>query len=83
MLTPFIFLFHTPLGAVLLRKTLSAQGIDFKVIDAPRQLTADCGIAVSVILPDACDFMALLNHEVSAVYQYEAQIPRLRWQDET
>lgn len=77
----YLFLFHTALGAVKLKKALSAKQIDYRVIDAPRSLTAQCGLSVKFALPDADNFSALINDQVSAVYQYQGETLALRWRD--
>ncbi len=79
----YLFLFHTPLGAILLKKALARRQIIFHVFDAPRQLTAECGVAVSFTLPDDDEFQHYLNQEVSVVYRLGNDgAPELIWRDE-
>ncbi|QHM73697.1 putative Se/S carrier-like protein [Mixta intestinalis] len=79
----YLFLFHTPLGAVLLKKALAQRQIMFRVFDAPRQLTAECGVAVSFNLPHDDCFQPFLNQDVSAVYRLDNEsFPVLMWRDE-
>lgn len=77
-----LFLFHAPLGAIRLKKMLAERQISYRVIDAPRKLTAECGVAVEFALDDADAFRALLNPEVCAVYHVKDGAQELVWRDE-
>lgn len=76
------FLFYTPLGVILLKKQLMLKGIEFFVMDAPRQLSAECGMSVRFRLVNDEGYQQLINPQVSAVYQVEHQRYILLWQDE-
>ena len=82
-MTPgYLFLFHTSLGAIKLKKALAARDVAFRVIDAPRRLTAECGVAVAFTLDGDEAFRSFLNQDVSAVYRVGDGEPALLWQDE-
>lgn len=78
----YLFLFHTPLGVIQLKKVLTAKGIAYSVIDAPRSLTAECGMAVTFFLPEEEGFIPLINEQVSAIYLIDDDKPVLKWEDE-
>ncbi|GKX54855.1 hypothetical protein SOASR030_09670 [Leminorella grimontii] len=79
----YLFLFHTPLGIIQLKKALAAKGLTYSVIDAPRALTAECGMAVKLFLPDGESFLPLINEQVNAVYLINDDKPVLKWEDES
>ncbi|SQI41335.1 Protein of uncharacterised function (DUF3343) [Leminorella richardii] len=78
----YLFLFHTPLGVIRLKKALTERDIVYCVIDAPRALTADCGMAVTFSLAKGLEFSSLVNEQVSAVYQTEGDSVTLKWRDD-
>lgn len=83
MAVDYLFLFHTPLGVIRLKKALAARHIAYRVIDAPRQLTAECAMAIEFALTEESGFQPLLNAEVCAVYRLGAAAPVLLWRDES
>lgn len=42
----YLFLFHSTLGVVQLKKRLLAAGADFDVQDVPRELKGGCGLSI-------------------------------------
>ena len=47
----FLYLFHSTLGTVRLRKRLEQHGQSFRVCDVPRRLSAGCGLAIRLHCP--------------------------------
>ena len=47
----FLYLFHSTLGTVRLRKRLEQQPHAFRVCDVPRLLSAGCGLAIRLHCP--------------------------------
>jgi hypothetical protein len=45
-MTTFLFLFHSTVGVVRMRKALQAAGMTFEVKDIPRQLRSGCGLCI-------------------------------------
>ena len=45
-MTTFLFLFHSTVGVVRMRKAMQAAGVAFEVKDIPRQLRSDCGLCI-------------------------------------
>ncbi|HIE6572998.1 TPA: DUF3343 domain-containing protein, partial [Klebsiella pneumoniae] len=45
-MTTFLFLFHSTVGVVRMRKALQAAGVAFEVKDIPRQLRSGCGLCI-------------------------------------
>ena len=68
----FLYLFHSTLGTVRLRKRLEQHGQSFRVCDVPRQLSAGCGLAIRLhCLPD--EWQNWCQHgETTAVFRCEA-----------
>lgn len=42
----YLYLFHSTLGVVRMRKALQAAGMTFRVADIPRALRGGCGLAI-------------------------------------
>ncbi|GKX49936.1 DUF3343 domain-containing protein [Budvicia aquatica] len=75
------FLFYTPLGVILLKKQLMLKGIEFCVMDAPRQLSAECGMSVRFSLTKDEGYRSFISPQVSAVYRVECERYISLWQD--
>lgn len=45
-MTEYLFLFHSTVGVVRMRKALQAAGASFRVKDIPRQLRGGCGLCI-------------------------------------
>ncbi len=45
-MTTFLFLFHSTVGVVRMRKAMQAAGVAFEVKDIPRQLRSGCGLCI-------------------------------------
>ena len=45
-MTEYLFLFHSTVGVVRMRKALQAAGATFRVKDIPRQLRGGCGLCI-------------------------------------
>lgn len=45
-MTETVFLFHSTVGVIKMRKALQAAGILFRVADIPRQLRGGCGLCI-------------------------------------
>lgn len=78
-----LFLFHTPLGVIQLKKKLISNAMPFTVIDAPRKLSAECGMGVQFSLPDDKRYFPFITDQVKAVYRIENEGYILIWQDES
>lgn len=78
-----LFLFHTPLGVIQLKKKLTRYAMPFTVIDAPRKLSAECGMGVQFFLPDEKRYFLFINDQVKAVYLIEDDRYISIWQDES
>ena len=68
----FLYLFHSTLGTIRLRKRLEQYGQSFRVCDVPRQLSAGCGLAIRLhCLPDEWQLWCQRG-ETAAVFRCEA-----------
>lgn len=66
----------------MLKKCLKAKGINFKVMDAPRALTAECGMSIQfTVVNETQDYQLLINHQVSSVYRVDGKNYILLWRD--
>ncbi|MEN0615757.1 DUF3343 domain-containing protein [Klebsiella indica] len=45
-MTEYLFLFHSTVGVVRMRKALQAAEMHFRVKDIPRQLRGGCGLCI-------------------------------------
>ncbi|QBH96541.1 DUF3343 domain-containing protein [Limnobaculum zhutongyuii] len=70
------------MGVIKLKKKLNGWGVNFQVIDAPRTLSAECGMAVRFELVELRPYLTLINSQVKAVYQVTAEGYHVLWQDE-
>ncbi|MBK5142529.1 DUF3343 domain-containing protein [Budviciaceae bacterium BWR-B9] len=77
----YLFLFHTPLGVIQLKKRLNEWGIHFLVIDAPRVLSAECGMAMRFELTESHQYSALINSQVKSIYQITTEGYVVLWLD--
>lgn len=67
----YLYLFHSTLGTVRLRKRLEQHAQSFRVCDVPRQLRLGCGIAIRLhCLPDEWQGWVQPG-ETAAVYRCE------------
>ena len=74
-MTEYLFLFHSTVGVVRMRKALQAAGATFRVKDIPRQLRGRCepGEEQKWILPG---HTATLFRVAGDDYQLLAQFPQ-------
>lgn len=65
----YLYLFHSTLGTLRLRKRLEQHAQSFQVCDVPRPLMRGCGIAIRLrCLPDEWQSWCLQG-ETAAVYR--------------
>ncbi|TBM28781.1 DUF3343 domain-containing protein [Hafnia paralvei] len=65
----FLFLFHSTLGVVRLKKRLQAQNREFKVADIPRQLSSGCGLSIRLSCTASELALWWVNGETSAIFR--------------
>lgn len=76
-----LFLFHAQYAVKKLKKELTEGGILANIIDAPRQLTSECELAVSAEFTNSTEYQSWLSSAVRAVYQNIGADYQLLWQD--
>lgn len=79
-MTTYQFLFHNTLGAIQLKKQLNAQDISFKMMDAPRELTASCGLSIRFDWDKNVECF-IVPAQTQAIYIWQNSGYQLYWQD--
>lgn len=64
----YLFLFHSTLGAVKMKKRLQFDGTTFRVADVPRSLRAGCGLSIYVTCPAGGQTRWYAAGETESVY---------------
>ncbi|TBL86604.1 DUF3343 domain-containing protein [Hafnia alvei] len=70
----YLFLFHSTLGVVRLKKRLQAQNVVFKVADIPRQLSSGCGLSIRLRCPKPELSQWWVDGETSAIFRCEGEV---------
>lgn len=79
-MTVYQFLFHNTLGAIQLKKTLQSRAIPFTMTDAPRELTASCGLSLRFEWSgDIHEF--IVPQQTQSIYRFINNAYQLYWQD--
>lgn len=65
----YLFLFHSTLGVVRMRKALQAAKMTFRVADIPRTLRGGCGLAVWLLCEDGTEQQWISPGETQAIYR--------------
>ncbi len=68
-MTTFLFLFHSTVGVVRMRKALQAAGVAFEVKDIPRQLRSGCGLCILLEGTEADARGWIVPEQTAALYQ--------------
>lgn len=63
----FIATFHTHLSALLTSRTLTALGVQARMMPVPRKLSSSCGTCVWYVSEDAR--LSAMDEDVEAVYE--------------
>ena len=63
----YIATFHTHLSALLTSRSLTALGIQARMMPVPRKLSSSCGTCVRYLAGDAC--LQAMDEDVEAVYE--------------
>lgn len=63
----FIATFHTHLSALLTSRTLTALGVQARMMPVPRKLSSSCGTCVWYVSEDAQ--LSAMDEDVEAVYE--------------
>lgn len=79
-MTTYQFLFHNTLGAIQLKKQLQAQQIPFKMMDAPRELTATCGLSIRFDCQNDVERF-IVPEQTQTIYIWQESQYQLYWQD--
>ena len=74
-MTTFLFLFHSTVGVVRMRKAMQAAGVAFEVKDIPRQLRSGCGLCILLEGTEADARGWIVPEQTAALYQHGAVSP--------
>ncbi|MEJ1012575.1 DUF3343 domain-containing protein [Klebsiella pneumoniae] len=72
-MTTFLFLFHSTVGVVRMRKALQAAGVAFEVKDIPRQLRSGCGLCILLERTEADARGWIVPEQTAALYQQNGE----------
>ena len=72
-MTTFLFLFHSTVGVVRMRKALQAAGVAFEVKDIPRQLRSGCGLCILLEGTEADARGWIVPEQTAALYQQNGE----------
>lgn len=75
----FLYLFHSTLGTVRLRKRLAQQPHPFRVCDVPRRLSAGCGLAIRLHCPPGEWQQWCQRGETAAVFVVTKTVSIANW----
>lgn len=64
----YLFLFHSTLGAVRMRRALQAAQMTFRIADLPRTLRGGCGLAIWLICRTGEEQRWVISGETEAIY---------------
>ena len=72
-MTTFLFLFHSTVGVVRMRKAMQAAGVAFEVKDIPRQLRSGCGLCILLEGTEADARGWIVPEQTAALYQQNGE----------
>lgn len=72
-MSKYLFLFHSTVGVVRMRKALQATGMAFEVKDIPRQLRSGCGLCVLIEGSEKTARSWIIAGHTAALYQQNGE----------
>ncbi len=72
-MTEYLFLFHSTVGVVRMRKALQAAGASFRVKDIPRQLRGGCGLCIYLSCEEGEEQRWVIPGQTEAIFRVEDQ----------
>ncbi|HBM9257739.1 TPA: DUF3343 domain-containing protein [Citrobacter freundii] len=66
-----LFLFHSTIGVIKMRKALQAAGIDFRVADIPRELRGGCGLCIYIDAVAGKEEEWVIPGHTESIYRFE------------
>lgn len=70
-MTEYLFLFHSTVGVVRMRKALQAAEMTFRVKDIPRQLRGGCGLCIYLSCEEGEQQRWVVAGETEAIYRVD------------
>ena len=68
-MTEYLFLFHSTVGVVRMRKALQAAGATFRVKDIPRQLRGGCGLCIYLSCEEGEEQRWIIPGQTEAIFR--------------
>ncbi|WP_099073609.1 putative Se/S carrier-like protein [Proteus alimentorum] len=78
----YLFLFHEQYAVKKLQQQLQQDNFSSKIIDAPRKISSECELAVSIYFSDDEMYKHYINDNVRAIYKINSNHFDLFWKDE-
>ncbi|HCB1497580.1 uncharacterized protein DUF3343 [Klebsiella oxytoca] len=72
-MTEYLFLFHSTVGVVRMRKALQAAGMTFRVKDIPRQLRGGCGLCIYLSCEAGEEQRWVVLGETQAIHHFDGE----------
>ncbi|MCH4889939.1 DUF3343 domain-containing protein [Acidaminobacter sp. JC074] len=71
----YLVIFHTFSGVLYLEKYMKKQGIEYETMPAPRELSVDCGVALTFVHDDFNKVIGEIHVEnIHRIYEVDANI---------
>lgn len=70
-MTETLFLFHSTVCVIKMRKALQAAAINFRVADIPRQLRGGCGLCIYVNCAADEEAQWVIPGHTESIYRFE------------
>jgi len=66
-----LFLFHSTVGVIKMRKALQAAGVRFRVADIPRELRGGCGLCIYIDCATGMEEEWVIPGHTESIYRQE------------
>ncbi|MBG2839164.1 putative Se/S carrier-like protein [Proteus terrae] len=78
----YLFLFHEQYAVKKLQQQLQQDNFSSKIIDAPRKISSECELAVSIYFSNDEIYKQYINDNVRAIYKISSHHFDVLWKDE-
>ncbi|MBG3078989.1 DUF3343 domain-containing protein [Proteus mirabilis] len=77
----YLFLFHEQYAVKKLHHQLQKDNFSSRIIDAPRKLSSECELAVSVYFSNNETYKHYINDNIRVIYKINSDRFDVLWQD--
>lgn len=81
MMHNYLFLFHEQYAVKKLHHRLQQDNFSSTIIDAPRKISSECELALSIYFSDDEVYTHYIDRNIRAVYKINSHHFDLLWQD--